>query len=261
MSPADPPPTGCAYPAVALTCGYHYYEGDAFIPPPNSPELVIPTPKSTGCGALIHASAALTMAHTWRAPAADVTSNVIPLEAHYFDLGAATLLRLGALAECGCVMDGVGCQLCGNALGARFSPCAAHTPAAFGYKYTFLPNAVWPCPCSTSSSSSNSSSAPPSPASSNSHPHQDAHIQSPVERYAALVRTAFPPQRRLDAQSLGVPRDFARLRTPSVYTDTDVFEGYEEVYGAAEPARGVREASAPPGASGNGSSREGGAVR
>ncbi|KAJ7496308.1 hypothetical protein B0H11DRAFT_2226775 [Mycena galericulata] len=246
MSPVDPLPTGCAYPAVTLTCGYQYYE--ALIPPAppsNSPELVIPTPKSTGCSALIHSSAALTMAHTWRAPTAGVTANVIPLEARYFDLGAATLLRLGALAECGCVMDGVGCQLCGNALGARFSPCAAHTHAAFGY-YTFLPNAVWPRPCSNSS-------APPSPASSNSpqprnapasHGRIDSILEREVQAYESLVRTAFPPQRRLDAQSLGVPRDFApvRTRTPGSYTDTDtdVFEGYEAVYGGTEPARAVR---------------------
>ncbi|KAJ7435485.1 hypothetical protein B0H11DRAFT_2207601 [Mycena galericulata] len=238
MSPVDP---GCAYPAVALTCGYQYYE-DVLIspaPPSNLPERVIPTPKSTGCGALIHSSAAMTIAHTWRAPVAGVTPNVIPLEARYFDLGAATLLRLGVLAECGCAMDGVGCQLCGNALGTRFSPCAAHThtPAPFGY--TFLPNAVWPRPCGVSPPLERPSV--PRPAhTSTSPPHQDAQIQSALERYESRVRTSFPPNarpRRADAQSLSVPRDFA----PALVRTTDVFEGYEAWYGGAEPARGVRE--------------------
>ncbi|KAJ7435491.1 hypothetical protein B0H11DRAFT_2257152 [Mycena galericulata] len=222
MSPLEPPPTGCAYPAVALTCGYQYYEGvrDALIPPAppsNSPELVIPTPKSTGCSALLHSSATMTMAHTWRAPAAGVTSNVIPLEARYFDLGAAALLRLGALAECGCAMDGVGCQLCGNALGARFSPCAAHSPTAFGIPLGAEPRSTTPTP------QAQTRDAP-------------MRIQTAIERYESLVRTAFPPQRRLDAQSLGVPRDFAPRCG-------DVFEGYEAVYGGPESARAVREAA------------------
>ncbi|KAJ7435490.1 hypothetical protein B0H11DRAFT_676143 [Mycena galericulata] len=220
MSPLDPLPTGCASPAVALTCGYQYCE-DGLVPPEvpsNSPEP-IPTPKSTGCGALIHSSASMTMAHTWRAPVAGVTPNVIPLEARYFDLGAATLLRLGALAECGCVMDGVGCQLCGNALGARFSPCAAHahTPTASAFGYTFLPNAVWPLPRQSRGSpplESSSSSLVPRPAhtSTTTQGREALRIPTAVERYESRVRTAFPPQRRLDAQSLGVPRDFSPPR-------------------------------------------------
>ncbi|KAJ7181375.1 hypothetical protein C8R43DRAFT_969053 [Mycena crocata] len=100
--------------------------------------------KSTGCGAVVHAQAS--GGRKWRAPVAGVSQDVIPLETAYFPPGAAAALHIGALGDCGCGMQGVGCRICGNALGAIFNPCGAHSgPAHAVYKrYTFLASAVSP---------------------------------------------------------------------------------------------------------------------
>ncbi|KAJ7435472.1 hypothetical protein B0H11DRAFT_2257129 [Mycena galericulata] len=202
----------------------------------------------------------MSMAHTWRAPAAGVTSNVIPLEARYFDLGAAKTLRLGTLPECGCAMDGVGCQQCGNALGAHLSPCVAHTHAIF--RYIFLPTAVWPplppppdfasVPANLPSPTSLLQQARPAPQG-----HEAREILEPSSRaralqaYAAQVRAAFPPHARVrlvGSESQGVPRDFtprASLHGPSPYAYTGVLDGSETIYGeVVEPARTVRVVTA-----------------
>ncbi|KAJ7496321.1 hypothetical protein B0H11DRAFT_2276468 [Mycena galericulata] len=159
-----PFPNGRVYPTVALTCG-HEYDDDKdtwdqpegarvtpqFLPcpPPLLPLLTPPTTrKSTGCGTAVHSGATMHWKpHTpqpeaWRAPAAGTSPDVIPLEEKYFNPGAARALGLGALGGCGCVMQGVGCRVCGNALGARLSPCVAHGNAV--YRYSFLPGNVSP---------------------------------------------------------------------------------------------------------------------
>ncbi|KAJ7496293.1 hypothetical protein B0H11DRAFT_858739 [Mycena galericulata] len=246
-TPEAPSSNRHVYPTVALTCGYRSSKDTETWDRAS-------LPRSTGCDAQIHSSATMSMAHTWRAPAAGVTSNVIPLEERYFDLGAAKTLRLGTLAECGCAMDGVGCQQCGNALGAHLSPCAWHTHAIF--RYIFLPNAVWPpLPPPTN----------PAPVPENlptallpaPQGHEAREILEPSSRaralqaYEAQVRAAFPPHARVrlvGSESQGVPRDFtprASLRGPSPYAYTGVLDGSETIYGeVVEPARTVRVVTA-----------------
>ncbi|KAJ7441940.1 hypothetical protein B0H11DRAFT_499494 [Mycena galericulata] len=159
-----PFPNGRVYPTVALTCGHEYDANDdtwwdrhthvtpQFLPSPPpvafSPPTQTPTRKSTGCGAVVHSGARMHWKpHTpqpeaWRAPAAGTSPDVIPLEEKYFDPEAARALGLGALSGCGCVLQGVGCRVCGNALGAHLSPCVAHGNAV--YRYSFLPGNVSP---------------------------------------------------------------------------------------------------------------------
>ncbi|KAJ6546062.1 hypothetical protein DFH09DRAFT_1367500 [Mycena vulgaris] len=99
--------------------------------------------KSTGCGAPVHSGA--TVSRTWRAPAAGTSLNVIPLDAEYFAPNIAKLLKLGLCGPCGCKMEGVGCRVCGNALGSKFNICPLHSrPTHLARLYTFLPTAVSP---------------------------------------------------------------------------------------------------------------------
>ncbi|KAJ7496316.1 hypothetical protein B0H11DRAFT_859117 [Mycena galericulata] len=156
-----PFPNGRVYPTVALTCGHEYDANDdtwdrhtrvtpQFLPSP--PPVALPPPtqtrKSTGCREAVHSGATMHWRpHTpqpeaWRAPATGTSSNVIPLEEKYFDPGVARALGLGALGACGCVLEGVGCRVCGNALGVRLTPCTVHGNAV--YRYSFLPGNVSP---------------------------------------------------------------------------------------------------------------------
>ncbi|KAJ7441942.1 hypothetical protein B0H11DRAFT_2348794 [Mycena galericulata] len=157
-----PFPNGRVYPTVALTCGHEYEDDNTwdrraratpqFLPSPFPPPVALPPPtqtrKSTGCGEAVHSGVTMHWRpHTpqpeaWRAPAAGTSPNVIPLEEKYFDHEAARALGFCTLGECGCVLEGVGCRVCGNALSARLAPCAAHGSAI--YRYNFLPGNVSP---------------------------------------------------------------------------------------------------------------------
>ncbi|KAJ7110594.1 hypothetical protein C8R44DRAFT_743062 [Mycena epipterygia] len=140
--------------AVALFCGYEYEdvhswdEHSAGVPhflPSTAPCIPTPArqPKSSGCGSLVHSGA--TVAHGWRGLAEGTTPNVIPLDSGYFPPGAAKMLKLGSYGQCGCRMEGVGCMICGNALGSKFHTCPAHSrPTRTFHLYTFLPSAVSP---------------------------------------------------------------------------------------------------------------------
>ncbi|KAJ7291646.1 hypothetical protein C8J57DRAFT_1705169 [Mycena rebaudengoi] len=78
----------------------------------------------------------------WRAPRAGVEGTVVPLEARYFSREARAALRLGAAGDdgeggdgrrrdvCGCCVQGVGCAVCGNPLGALRTLCAVHAPSS-----------------------------------------------------------------------------------------------------------------------------------
>ncbi|KAJ7458548.1 hypothetical protein FB451DRAFT_1563906 [Mycena latifolia] len=159
LQDAPPPPVPANRPGsdtVALTCGLEY---ESLLPwdesshtsaapyflPTFAPNVPPPDrrSKSTGCGAPVHAGASVS--HGWRAPAAGASPTVIPLDTEYFVPAAARVLKLGACGPCGCRMDGVGCRICGNALGAKYAPCAAHAGAAHSVPvYSFLPAAVSP---------------------------------------------------------------------------------------------------------------------
>ncbi|KAF7292625.1 hypothetical protein MIND_01160400 [Mycena indigotica] len=74
---------------------------------------------------------------------------VVPLDGTYFTPDAARMLELARAAGCGCAAYGVGCAVCGNALGALFTPCRTHTARSSGslrrqQHYVFLPGHVSP---------------------------------------------------------------------------------------------------------------------
>ncbi|KAI5115965.1 hypothetical protein M0805_000608 [Coniferiporia weirii] len=118
----------------ALYCGFESCElGDdePYVPSP-FPTLHGSSPppartsqcfrKSTGCGALIHATGApRTKSGTWyaRGKATDV---VVQLDKIYFERGGQP-----KQFACGCRWYGVGCSNCGNALGNVYMPCQAAT--------------------------------------------------------------------------------------------------------------------------------------
>ncbi|KAJ7437577.1 hypothetical protein B0H11DRAFT_1935872 [Mycena galericulata] len=101
----------------------------------------------TGCGARIHTAAFThdtTNCHEWHAPPEGVTPDVIPLDRMYFPPESTTALQL-QVQVCGCETGGVGCRICGNALGALLTPCAKHqSHSDRDSRYTFLPSAVSP---------------------------------------------------------------------------------------------------------------------
>ncbi|KAJ7458969.1 hypothetical protein FB451DRAFT_1372145 [Mycena latifolia] len=126
-----------------------------FLPLPLDPALPLPVPrapppKSSGCGARVHTSAhpALT-GRFWVGWCAGVDlKTVVPLETQYFAEPQRRALELGR-RRCGCKAEGVGCAVCGNALGARQAPCPTHTiavhvPRKSAPHYIFLPEAVSP---------------------------------------------------------------------------------------------------------------------
>ncbi|KAJ7762986.1 hypothetical protein B0H16DRAFT_1883874, partial [Mycena metata] len=138
---SDPAPTssrnpideGCAPQASFLPCPS---------PPPSEPARKRQK-RSNGCGTRLH-TAGQEAVH-WRAPLAGVSVNVIPLERSYFTFDAATALNLHE-DPCGCAVRGVGCQICGNALGALDTPCERHAEGRRSdvLRYTFLPSTVSP---------------------------------------------------------------------------------------------------------------------
>ncbi|KAJ7138875.1 hypothetical protein C8R46DRAFT_1136432 [Mycena filopes] len=155
-------PTRTPTPAgIALFCGREYDSSELALDPAQEPTAAAPHPqflpcpsppperprkrqkRSNGCGAVVHSTGR--EAVRWRAPLAGVSPNVIPLERAYFTPGAATALNIHEDA-CGCAIRGVGCKICGNALGALDTPCVIHAEGRRRdeLRYTFLPFAVSP---------------------------------------------------------------------------------------------------------------------
>ncbi|KAJ7458984.1 hypothetical protein FB451DRAFT_1563820 [Mycena latifolia] len=127
-----------------------------FLPLPFDSPVPAPVPvraprrKSSGCGARVHIAAhpARTRCY-WVGWSEGVEGTVVPLGAEYF-AGTARELRF-EWRRCGCTVEGVGCAVCGNALGARHAPCPAHTiavhvpvPRKGAPHYVFLADAVSP---------------------------------------------------------------------------------------------------------------------
>ncbi|KAF7310184.1 hypothetical protein MIND_00392000 [Mycena indigotica] len=109
-----------------------------------------PVARTNGCGARVHASAHPARAGgRWVAPPEGASGVVVPLETTYFAPDEARMLELARAAGCGCAAHGVGCAVCGNALGALFTPCRTHTARSSGslrrqQHYVFLPGHVSP---------------------------------------------------------------------------------------------------------------------
>ncbi|KAJ7268287.1 hypothetical protein C8J57DRAFT_1324828, partial [Mycena rebaudengoi] len=142
---------------IALSCGVEHEADPAtddwcavvpFLPWPSeqpqdrtAPER--PPRRSTGCGARVHprAHAARDGEHWVGYVDGMERTVVIRLDSQYFRKRSA--LGLGG-AGCGCVADGVGCAVCGNALGALHIPCRVHRTRKGPPHYVFLPSAVSP---------------------------------------------------------------------------------------------------------------------
>ncbi|KAJ7752220.1 hypothetical protein DFH07DRAFT_522945 [Mycena maculata] len=149
-------------PGIALSCGAEHEADPAtddwwdvrrpavvpFLPWPSeqpqdrtAPQC--PPRRSTGCGARVHprAHAAHDRGHWVGYVDGMERTVVIKLDGQYFRKRSA--LGLGG-AGCGCVADGVGCAVCGNALGALHIPCRVHKTRKGPAHYAFLPSAVSP---------------------------------------------------------------------------------------------------------------------
>ncbi|KAJ6541198.1 hypothetical protein DFH09DRAFT_51367 [Mycena vulgaris] len=109
-----------------------------------APPSRISATKTTGCGARLHSNARAHESQMWCAPAAGASKEVISLDRMYFSPGALLLLDIYVEA-CGCERGGVGCQICGNVLGALLTPCALHEDGASAdSRYIFISSAVSP---------------------------------------------------------------------------------------------------------------------
>ncbi|KAJ7793240.1 hypothetical protein B0H14DRAFT_2927472 [Mycena olivaceomarginata] len=131
---------------VVLFCGLDIIE------PPHSqilsspPSSIIEPPhkrqkRSTGCGARIHTGARA--GRHWRGSVSRAGPDVIPLERAYFPPEAIKHLNLHE-KNCGCAIRGVGCRVCGNALGAVETWCELHPGGIPDLACAFLPCAVSP---------------------------------------------------------------------------------------------------------------------
>ncbi|VDB90107.1 unnamed protein product [Peniophora sp. CBMAI 1063] len=93
-------------------------------PAPNAPR----TPRRTGCGALVHVSAMpRRKCGVWIARG-DAGPSVAPLDRAYFSTRVVDKIME---SSCGCIRTGIGCRVCGNALGTIFTPCQAAAAGLF----------------------------------------------------------------------------------------------------------------------------------
>ncbi|KAF7299729.1 hypothetical protein HMN09_00978700 [Mycena chlorophos] len=104
----------------------------------------------TGCGAVIHTGAVPVRRGTdWTGWGEGVSSSeVVPLDEVYWTEGVRTMPELvsasegRAVASCGCISRGVGCAVCGNALGIERALCSTHALRGPRTNYVFLNSAV-----------------------------------------------------------------------------------------------------------------------
>ncbi|KAJ7494448.1 hypothetical protein B0H11DRAFT_2004680 [Mycena galericulata] len=144
-----------ALPSVALFCGADQ-DGEAdwdehrpwvleILPETEPPPARKRQKRSNGCGARIHTRAKAD--RRWKGVLDGVSADVVALQDEYFTPDMKRELLLGQ-ERCGCSRSGVGCAICGNPLGALFTPCARHSPSAntnFSTPhYTFLRAGVSP---------------------------------------------------------------------------------------------------------------------
>ncbi|KAJ6529744.1 hypothetical protein B0H19DRAFT_1384874 [Mycena capillaripes] len=143
---------------TALSCGaedpssdiclYQHPESvhPQFLPvPPEAPSASSKKRKRfNGCETILHSRAIVSPNNMWRAAEMAFSAYMIPLEDHYFSKAERNLLAFEVLL-CGCSRTGIGCAVCGNALGVLATPCALHqeSHSAKNY-YTILPSAVSP---------------------------------------------------------------------------------------------------------------------
>ncbi|KAJ6492101.1 hypothetical protein C8R45DRAFT_990399 [Mycena sanguinolenta] len=134
------------------------------------------TTRSNGCGARLHGAVSLsrrsqsrTTNQCWYGEERDVAATVLPLERIYFPQTLWEALDLQdniGTAACGCKMNGVGCAVCGNPLGAVQTYCSTHsfrgsTAPRKGSTYVFASSAVTPAPQAPNSNAPPSASVEP----------------------------------------------------------------------------------------------------
>ncbi|KAF7353451.1 hypothetical protein MSAN_01534300 [Mycena sanguinolenta] len=135
------------------------------------------TTRSNGCGTRLHGamssprssqSRTVNQPQCWYGEEKNVAETVVPLERRYFPQTLWEALDLChdiGTAACGCVMNGVGCAVCGNPLGAVQAYCSSHSfrgsnAPRKGSTYIFAHSAVTAAPSSLPRApNSNASSA------------------------------------------------------------------------------------------------------
>ncbi|KAJ7893631.1 hypothetical protein B0H14DRAFT_2684391 [Mycena olivaceomarginata] len=101
-----------------------------------------------GCGRLVHSGISTSSDSTqqhWRGPGSGAAAIVVSMESRYFS--RAQLAGLYNARLCQCQLEGVGCAVCGNALGAKHTlhaPQIACEHADQKAEYIFIRGAVSP---------------------------------------------------------------------------------------------------------------------
>ncbi|KAJ6457932.1 hypothetical protein C8R45DRAFT_1081751 [Mycena sanguinolenta] len=199
-------------PGTALLCGAEHEQDPAeddwwdaqrpaavpFLPLPFDQECRSSQPgtraprTSSGCGALVHARAHATRGGGhWVGYTEGVERTVVRLDSQYFSANDRSALGLET-AGCGCVVDGVGCAVCGNALGALHTPCRAHQSRKGQAHYVFLPSAVSP-PIKDARSSQPAGSASTSGSASENTRSTRTPMEVLWERPPSWRRVPVPP--------------------------------------------------------------------
>ncbi|KAJ6559008.1 hypothetical protein B0H10DRAFT_1967103 [Mycena sp. CBHHK59/15] len=97
-----------------------------------------------GCGAQVHMRGSCAVRHwQWYGDEDAISPTVVPLETRYFSREQRAALTRGR--RCGCRLEGVGCAVCGNPLGAQHKPSAQFSSCSHQHDaYLFLSSAVSP---------------------------------------------------------------------------------------------------------------------
>ncbi|OBZ70380.1 Dipeptidyl peptidase 3 [Grifola frondosa] len=95
-----------------------------------------PTRRTNGCGTLVHMRAFPQCGRgVWMARD-DAQEAVVGMDSKYFDRSIVAKMLKSA---CGCVREGIGCAVCGNALGTRYLPCQAASESIFSASIPISP--------------------------------------------------------------------------------------------------------------------------
>ncbi|KAK7008511.1 hypothetical protein R3P38DRAFT_3210790 [Favolaschia claudopus] len=155
--------------------------------------------RSTGCAARVHARAHAHVLPGGRRcwvgyPNSEslevVWHTVIPLERMYFrDAEERAMLGLDeGQGNCACVVEAVGCAVCGNPLGALHRPCRVHQSRKGPAHYLFLPSAPTPAKAKPTAPWPTNSTPFPQPL-----PHAHPHLYTPARPRPHPPRTHLIP--------------------------------------------------------------------
>ncbi|KAJ6459115.1 hypothetical protein C8R47DRAFT_1328035 [Mycena vitilis] len=183
--------------------------------------------QSSGCGAQVHVGA-VSEFRLWSGDTTGVARTVIALDERYVNTQSGAMLDSPGHEGCGCGSQYVGCAICGNHLGALFTPCATHTSPSYALPavYTFLPSAVSPPIPTSGTSNTTDTNAPnqndPNP-TGNSNPPLGGRLPPSLYRRAEPGSASALPathQQRMYARPAWADR-LAREREPLQQRRTD----------------------------------------